>query len=88
MKVEYREPRITYIKLGDKTIREIISYTCANYDCQGDFVSAEDIDTIIEDLLIELKDKDNEIRDLKNQLENDFEPDNEIPMLQGKGISF
>ena len=88
MKVEYREPRITYIKLGDKTIREIISYTCGNYECQGDFVSAEDIDTIIEDLLIELKDKDNEIRDLKNQLENDFDPDNEIPILHSKEISF
>ena len=27
MEIEYREPRVTFIKLGDQTIRRIISYT-------------------------------------------------------------
>ena len=49
MKIEYREPRISFIELGDETIKKIISYTGGNYDCKGDFVCAEDIDVIIED---------------------------------------
>ena len=27
MKIEYREPRISFIELGDETIKKIISYT-------------------------------------------------------------
>ena len=88
MEIEYREPRISFIKLGDETIRKIISYTGGNYDCKGDFVCAEDIDVIIEDLLIELECKDAKINDLKNQLNNDFNPDLEIPEIHGKRISY
>ena len=43
---------------------------------------------IIEDLLIELECKDEKINDLKNQLNNDFNPDLEIPEIHGKGISY
>ena len=49
---------------------------------------AEVYDVIIEDLLIELECKDEKINDLKNQLNNDFNPDLEIPEIHGKGISY
>lgn len=88
MEIKYRESRISFIELGDETIKKIISYTGGNYDCKGGFVCAEDIDVIIEDLLVELECKDEKINDLKNQLNNDFNPEKEIPEIHGKGISY
>ena len=51
-------------------------------------LSEDTIYSIVEDLIEEINYRNKTIRDLEEQRDNDYDPDLEIPLIHGKGISW
>ena len=63
-----------FIKLDEKIIEKIEEVTFTRVNRINDFVYAEDIKSIIEDLLIAIDEKTEELDDLKQNLEDNYKP--------------
>lgn len=63
-----------FIQLNEKIIEKIEEVTFTRVNRINDFVYAEDIKSIIEDLLIAIDEKTEELDDLKQNLEDNYKP--------------
>ena len=64
-----------YQKLEDRyisLIKKVSEYTLTNYSLEGEFFNIEDWKEIVEDLLIEIINKDKEINNLKKDMEENY----------------
>ncbi len=78
-----------YYKLDEdefKRIKEASEITYSDYELVGDFIPVESLMIAIEDLLIELDNKEEKIKDLENDIENNYELKNVNPYTE-YGIS-
>lgn len=48
----------------------------------------DELEGLLWNLVDEISRKENEIEELKNELENDYDPEIEIPEIHGEGISW
>ena len=63
-----------FIQLNEKIIEKIEEVTFTRVNRINDFIYAEDIKSIIEDLLIAIDEKTEELDDLKQNLEDNYKP--------------
>ena len=66
-----------YYMLSDKelkTIDEVSTITFTDYSVTGKFIPVDSLMSAIEDLLIELHHKEEEVADLQNDIENNYKP--------------
>lgn len=71
-----------YYKVTDdelKTLERAANFTGGDYEIMGNFVPVNKMLNMVEDLLIELGKSDEKIRDMEQDIENNFEPKNIDP---------
>ena len=72
-----------YYKIDEEVLKEIQNITNTNYEKEGEFLSIESINDIIEDLLLEIEHLEEELEYLKEDLEQNYRP---IPLSEQYGI--
>lgn len=78
-----------YYKVDDKELerlKEVSNITSTDYELLGNFVPVESMFNMIEDLLCEIHRTDEKIKDMEQDIENNFEPKNINP-YEELGIS-
>lgn len=78
-----------YYKVDDKELeklKEVSNITSTDYDLLGNFVPVESMFNMIEDLLCELHRNDEKIKDMEQDIENNYEVKNINP-YEEYGIS-
>lgn len=78
-----------YFKVTDdelKTIEEVAELTGGDYEVMGNFVPVEKMLDMVGDLLCEIHKSDEKIKDMEQDIENNFEPKNINP-YEELGIS-
>lgn len=51
-------------------------------------IKFDELERLLWNLVDKISRKENEIEELKNEIENDYDPEIEIPQIHGKGISW
>ena len=65
-----------YYKLDEdefRRIKEASEITYTDYELQADFIPVENLMSVIDDLLVELDNKEEKIKELENDIENNYE---------------
>lgn len=61
-------------------------------ECYNDekkvWINVENVEPLIDDLIYEIEYRDNEIIEVETQINNDYNPEMEIPEIHGKGITY
>lgn len=76
-----------YIEVSDKEVerfKEISDITVTDYEFKGNFVPVVSLLTMIDDLLIELHEKEEQIEDLEQNIKDNYK---KIPVSEQIGIS-
>lgn len=63
-----------YLELDKKTIDKIEEITCTDYERKGDYIPAENIDSMIYDLLCEIDILSEKIEDMENDIRDNYRP--------------
>ena len=63
-----------YLKLDKKIIDKIEEITCTDYERKGDYIPAENIDSMIYDLLCEIDRLSEKIEDMENDIRDNYRP--------------
>lgn len=74
-------------KIGKLTATDYGTEECYNDDKKVWF-DVEKLEPLLDDLIYEIKHRDNKIIELETQINNDYNPEIEIPEIHGKGISW
>lgn len=82
--------------LIDKKLIELVEkLTLTTYEtseCYNDekkvWINVENVEPLIDDLIYEIEYRDNKIIEVETQINNDYNPEMEIPEIHGKGISW
>lgn len=62
-----------YIELNERLINKINNLG-TDYELKGNMLPAENLESLLEDLFIELDEKEEELEDLKQDIEDNYEP--------------
>lgn len=73
-----------YLKIDEELLERIQNITNVDYGAEGDFISYLAVESIIEDLLIELDTLQEKYNDLEQDIEDNYRP---IPVSEQYGIS-
>ena len=63
-----------YLELDKKIIDKIEEITCTDYKRKGDYIHAENIDSMIYDLLCEIDRLNEKIEDMENDIRDNYRP--------------
>lgn len=63
-----------YLKLDKKIIDKIEEIICTDYERKGDYIPAENIDSMIYDLLYEIDRLNEKIEDMENDIRDNYRP--------------
>lgn len=63
-----------YLKLDKKIIDKIEEIICTDYERKGDYIPAENIDSMIYDLLCEIDRLNEKIEDMENDRRDNYRP--------------
>lgn len=69
-----------------RILQEVSDITLRDYEIKGKFISLDNLMNVIEDLLTEVHKKEEDISELKNDIENNFEP-KKIDPYEDYGLS-
>lgn len=63
-----------YLELDKKIIDKIEEIICTDYERKGDYIPAENIDSMIYDLLCEIDRLNEKIEDMENDIRDNYRP--------------
>lgn len=63
-----------YLDLGEKLKEKILEETYCIYDFNGTMINAEEIPSLIEDLIYEIHCRDEQLEDLKQDIQDNYKP--------------
>lgn len=63
-----------YLELKQDLIDKIEEITCTDYERKGDYIPAENIDSMIYDLLCEIDRLNEKIEDMENDIRDNYRP--------------
>ena len=69
-----------------KTMQEVSDITISDYEIIGKFIPVEKMMSAIEDLLVEVHKKEEELKDLKQEIDDNYEP-KKIDYYERYGLS-
>ncbi|MBP3920802.1 MAG: hypothetical protein J6D28_04480 [Bacilli bacterium] len=73
-----------YLKIDEDLYKKISNITCTDYEKKGDFMPADSIIPMLEDLLVEIDHQKEKYEDLERDLEDNHRP---ISVSEQVGIS-
>lgn len=62
-----------YIELNERLVNKINSLG-TDYELKGNMLPSENLQSLLEDLFIEIDEKEEELEDLKQDIEDNYEP--------------
>ena len=62
-----------YIKLDEEKLKEIQEITMTDYEAKLNYIPSENIINIIDDLLCEIHNMEEKIKDMEQDIENNYE---------------
>lgn len=63
-----------YIKLENELIETVEKITDVDYEKQGDMLSADELTSMLKDLIYEISKRDEKLEDLKEEMKECYEP--------------
>lgn len=69
-----------------RILQEVSDITLGDYEIKGKFISLDNLMNVIEDLLTEVHKKEEELNDLKQEIEDNYEP-KKIDYYERYGLS-
>lgn len=63
-----------YIKLENELIETVEKITDVDYEKQGDMLSADELTSMLKDLIYEISKRDEKLEDLKEEMNECYEP--------------
>lgn len=63
-----------YLELKQDLIDKIEEITCTDYERKGDYIPAENIESMIKDLLCEIDRLNEKIEDMENDIRDNYRP--------------
>ena len=63
-----------YLELKQDLIDKIEEITCTDYERKGDYITAENIENMIKDLLYEIDRLNEKIEDMENDIRDNYRP--------------
>ena len=62
-----------YLKMEEEKIKEIEELTMTDYDAKLGYIHSDNLESMIDDLLYEIHNLQDKVRDLENDIENNYE---------------